>query len=366
MSLDAFVAEMPKVELHVHLEGSMRPATLLALARERGIELPASDLDGLRRWFRFRDFDHFVSVYLTCSEVLAEPEDFHRLALDFLAEQARQHIVYSEVHFTVSTHLARGLDGDEVLEALDAARRLGHRRFGVEMTLIPDIVRNLPGERADVTLAWALKARTRGLAVALGLAGIEAGYSNEPFREHFRHAFRERLHRVVHAGEHAGPESVRSALDDLDAERIGHGVRAVEDPALVAELAARSIPLDVCPSSNLCLGVFPDLESHSFDRLHRAGVPLTVGSDDPPIFDTTLTREYLELARVFGYPAEELAGFALTALRHCFLPAARKAALEADFRDRFRELGERHLGRPVLPRHLPAAESATDSATHPK
>jgi len=366
LSLDAFLAEMPKVELHVHLEGAMRPSTLLALARRRQVELPASDLDGLRRWFRFRDFDHFVSVYLTCSEVLAEPEDFHRLALDFLEEQARQHVLYSEVHFTVSTHVARGLDGDEVMEALDAARRLGHRRFGVEMTLIPDIVRNLPGERADVTLEWALRARTRGLAVALGLAGIEAGTSNEPFREHFQHASRESLHRVVHAGEHAGPESVRSALDDLGAERIGHGVRAVEDPELVAELAARKIPLDVCPSSNLCLGVFPDLESHSFDRLHRAGVPLTVGSDDPPFFGTTLTREYRELARVFGYPAEELAGFALTALRHSFLPADRRTGLEAELRERFRELGERHLGRPVLPRHLPAADSATHPATHPK
>lgn len=353
MSLDAFLTEMPKVELHVHLEGAMRPSTLLSLARRRQVELPASDLDGVRRWFRFRDFDHFVEVFLTCSEVLREPEDFELLVLDFLEEQARQHILYSEVHFTISTHVARGLDGAEVLEAVEAARSLGRRRFGVEMTLIPDIVRNMPGERADVTLEWALEARDRGTAVALGLAGMEAGYSNEPFREHFRHARRENLHRVIHAGEHGGPESIRSALDDLDAERIGHGVRAVEDPELVVELAARSIPLDVCPSSNLCLGVFPDLESHSFDRLHRAGVPLTVGSDDPPFFDTTLTREYRELARAFGYEAEDLAGFALVALRRSFLPPDRKAVLEEDFRRRIRALGERHLGRPVEPRRRP-------------
>jgi len=355
LSLDAFLAAMPKVELHVHLEGAMRPSTLLALARRRRVELPATDLDGLRRWFRFRDFDHFVSVFLTCSEVLREPEDFQRLALDFLQEQARQSILYSEAHFTISTHVARGLDGDEVLEALEAARVQGRRRFGVEMTLIPDIVRNLPGERADLTLDWALRARERGTAVALGLAGLEAGYSNQPFREHFARASRLGLHRVVHAGEHGGPESIRSALEELGAERIDHGVRSVEEPALVAELAERRIPLDVCPTSNVRLGVFPDLESHSFDRLHRAGVPLTVGSDDPPFFDTTLTDEYRELARVFAYTAEDLAGFALVALHRSFLTTTRKAVLEKDFRRRFRELGEEHLGRPVEPvsRHLP-------------
>ena len=370
--LDAFLAEMPKVELHVHLEGAMNPATLLALARRRQVELPASDLDGLRRWFHYRDFDHFVEVFLTCSEVLREPEDFALLVLDFLEEQARQHIVYSEVHFTISTHVARGLDGDEVLDAMEGAMRRGRRRFGVEMTLIPDIVRNLPGERADITLEWALKARERGLAVALGLAGMEAGYTNDPFREHFRHARRENLHRVIHAGEHGGPESIRSALDDLDAERLGHGVRAVEEPELVAELAARSIPLDVCPISNLRLGVFPDLESHSFDRLLRAGVPLTVGSDDPPLFDTTLTREYRELARVFGYSAEDLAGFARVALQRSFLPADRKESLEEDFRRRCRELGRHHLGRPVEPRSFAAVDPEVDPpgilppSTHPR
>jgi aminodeoxyfutalosine deaminase len=327
----------------------MRPSTLLALARRNRVELPASDLGGLRRWFEFRDFDHFVSVYVACSEVLREPEDFERLVLDFLEEQARQHILYSEVHFTISTHVARGLDGDEVLEALDAGRRLGRERFGADLTLIPDIVRNMPVDRADVTLAWALEARSRGLAVALGLSGVEAGFSDRPFQEHFERATREGLHRVVHAGEQAGPKSVRSALEVLGAERIGHGVRAVEDPDLVAELAARRIPLEVCPTSNLRLGVFPDLESHSFDRLHRAGVQLSVGSDDPSLFNTTLTCEYRKLARTFGYPAEELAGFALAGLRQSFLPAARKTVFEEELKRRFRELGERHLGRPVEP-----------------
>ncbi|HUO86623.1 MAG TPA: adenosine deaminase, partial [Thermoanaerobaculia bacterium] len=294
MSLPSFLLRMPKVELHVHLEGSMKPATLLALARRHGVALPADDVAGLADWFRFRDFEHFVEIYLAVSSCLREPADFHTLALDFLAEQARQNVVYSEVHFTIATHLANGLDGEAVAAALWQACGEGERRFGARMRLIPDIVRNVP-EGADATLEWALANRHRGV-VALGLSGIEAGFPNEPFREHFAVAEREGLHRVAHAGEHAGPESIRSVLEVCRAERIGHGVRAVEDPQLVAELARRAIPCEVCPTSNLRLGVFPTYAEHSFDRLYRAGVPVTVNSDDPPFFDTTLTGEYQVLA----------------------------------------------------------------------
>lgn len=357
MSLDTFLAALPKVELHVHLEGSMRPATLLALARKWDVDLPASDVEGLRRWFRFRDFEHFVSIYLTCSRVLKEPEDFRRLALDFLEGQAEQNVVYSEVHFTISTHLADGVDGEGVRQALEEARSEGRERWGTEMALIPDIVRNVPVERADATLEWALEGQDRGV-VALGLSGTEATHPNEPFEEHFARAEEEGLHRVAHAGEHAGPESVRSALEVARAERIGHGVRAVEDPSLVEELARRAVPLEVCPTSNLCLGVFPDLASHAFDRLYRAGVPVSVNSDDPPFFNTTLTGEYRKLARTFGYGAEEMAGFALAGLRHSFLPEAGKRRQEESFRRRIRELGEELLGRPVeIPEGPPGADS---------
>jgi aminodeoxyfutalosine deaminase len=327
----------------------MPPATLLALAARRGVALPADDEAGLRRWFRFRDFDHFVEVYVTCSSCLAEPEDFQRLAVEFLAEQGRQNVVYSEVHFTISTHLARGGDGEAIAEALAAGAAEGERRFGARLRLIPDVVRNMPRERADRTVEWALAGVARGLTVALGIGGVEAGHPPEPFAAHFAAAARGGLRRVAHAGEHAGPDSVRAALEVLGAERIGHGVRAAEDPALVADLARRGVPLEVCPSSNLCLGVFPDLASHPFDRLHRAGVRVSVNSDDPPLFATTLCDEYLRLAATFGYGPRELAGFALAGLAHSFLPAAEKAALEADFRRRIAGLGEELFGAPVTP-----------------
>lgn len=351
-NLELFVLRIPKIELHVHLEGAIRPAVLLELARRNGVALPAADEAGLKRWFRFRDFEHFVQVYLTCSRALRQPEDFHLLALDFLTEQAMQNVVYSEVHFTISTHLTNlgglGGDGEGIRQALEEAVREAERRHGVTARWIPDIVRNVGVEPADRTLEWALAGREQGV-VALGLSGSEARFGCEPFREHFETARREGLHRVAHAGEHAGPDSVRAVLDVCAPERIGHGVRASEGPALVADLAARGIPLEVCPASNVRLGVYPSLADHPFDRLRRAGAAVTANTDDPALFGTSLTREYLDLARTFGYGPADLAGLSLAALRASFLPAERKSALEADFRRRFAELGESLLGAAVLP-----------------
>lgn len=345
--LERFLLRMPKVELHVHLEGAMRPAVLLALARRNGVELPADDEAGLARWFRFRDFEHFVQVYLTCSRALKNPEDFQLLAADFLEQQALQNIVYTEAHFTIGTHLANGAHGGEILAALEETIREGEARHGVRLRLIPDIVRNVPGQ-ADQTLEWALAGRGRGV-VALGLSGSESRFPNEPFREHFATAAREGLHCVAHAGEHAGPASIRSVLEVCGAERIGHGVRAVEDPALVAELRERGIPLEVCPSSNVCLGVVPDLESHPFERLRAAGCRVTVNSDDPAFFDTTLTDEFIRLHRTFGYGPAELADLALAGLRAAFLPEPERAALARDFHQQTERLGRDLLGVPVSP-----------------
>ena len=342
--LAAFVRRLPKAELHVHLEGAMAPATLLALARRHRVELPADDEAGLARWFRFRDFDHFVEIYLAISACLRAPEDFHRLALDFIAGQARQGVVYTEAHFTVSTHLAGGADGGGLLDALADAAAEGERRFGSALRLIPDIVRNQDLERADATVEWAAAARGRRLAVALGLAGIERGHPSARFAGHFAAAADAGLHRVAHAGEHAGADSVREVIEHCAPERIGHGVRAVEDPPLVAELAARGLPLEVCPTSNLRLGVYPSIAAHPFDRLRRAGVSVTVNSDDPPLFGTTLEDEYLRLAAAFGYGPADLAALAGASFRHSFLPAPERERRRREVERQAADLGEELLG----------------------
>jgi adenosine deaminase len=330
--LAAFVHALPKVELHVHLEGSIRPATLLALARRHGIELPARDEAGLAEWFRFRDFAHFVEVYLACSRCLKDGEDFHRLALDFLEEQAAQNVLYSEAHFTISTHLAHGADGEEVAAALAAAAQEGERHWGTRLRLIPDIVRNQPAERAAATLEWALAHRDAGV-VAIGVAGVE-GAGDEVSRGPLREAAAAGLHRVAHAGEQEGPWRIWEALDELGAERIGHGIRAVEDPELVARLARERVPLEVCPTSNVALGLSPSLAAHPFDRLWRSGVAVSVNSDDPPLFGTTLRGEYLALARTFGYGPAELAELARAALDHAFLEPTERVEVTAEFERR--------------------------------
>lgn len=336
-SLRSFLLALPKVELHVHLEGSMPPATLLRLAKRHGVELPAEEEAGLARWFQFRDFPHFVEVYLTLSRCLRDPEDFHDLALGFLAEQARQNVVWSEVHFTISTHQAHGGDGEAIRQALREAAAEGEKRYGVACGWIPDIVRNAPAERADWTVEWALAdgrlpAASSGTVVALGLAGMEAGFPPEPFAPHFEAARKGGLHTVAHAGEHGPAASVRAAVEVLGAERIGHGVAAAGDPDLTAELARRGVPLEVCPSSNVCLGVARELAAHPFDRLRRAGVALSVNSDDAPLFGTTLTDEYLRVAEAFGYGPADLVELVLAGVEHSFLPAAEKAALAARVR----------------------------------
>ncbi len=347
--LDRFLLRMPKAELHVHLEGSMRPETLLRLARRRGIDLPADDVAGLREWFRFRDFDHFVQIYLTCSRCLRQPEDFQLLVEDFLAEQERQNVRWSEVHFTIGTHAQNGGNPGEILHAVTEAIRDGERKRGLRMGLIFDIVRNVP-QQADLTLEYALQGAARGgPVVALGLSGFEATAPTAPFREHFAEAEAQGLHRTAHAGEHGGPSVIREALEIARAERIGHGVRAAEDDSLIAELRDRRIPLEVCPSSNVCLGVFPDLAAHSFDRLYRAGVPLSINSDDPPMFETTLSADFQRLRQTFGYSAAELSRFALAGLEQSFLPAAERSALAERFVAEFATLGEELLDAPVVP-----------------
>jgi aminodeoxyfutalosine deaminase len=243
--------------------------------------------------------------------------------------------------------LANGANGGEVADALGEVIREGEQKLGIRMRLIPDIVRNLGPSRADQTLEWALDHRQRGV-VALGLSGFESE-PDDPFAEHFQVAAKEGLGRVAHAGEHAGPESIRSVLEVCGVERVGHGISAVEDPVLMEKLCREDIPLEVCPTSNIRLGAVADLPSHPFDRLLRAGVPVTLNTDDPPFFDTTLTDEYLRVAECFGYGESELAGIAWTAVQHAFLSDSERQTLEQEFRGQLTELGEELLGAPMEP-----------------
>jgi len=322
---------LPKAELHVHLEGSIRPETLIELARRNGVTLPTKSLDELRRWFEFRDFDHFIQVYLTIARCLKTHDDYELITLEFAREAQRQNIRHAEVTFSPSTHCMFGVPEDAFLAGLESGRRRAREEFGVSILWIFDIVRNAPDWRAnaDLTLRIALDARSIGV-VALGLGGKELDHPPAPFAPWFERARSEGLHSIPHAGEGLGPESVRDAIEHLGAERIGHGVRAIEDPAVVRLLAELRIPLEVCPTSNLRLRYYDSYATHPLRRLHDSGVIITVNSDDPPLFNTTLTDELRLLESEFGFSPSESLSILRNSFTHSLLPEAEKSALQSN------------------------------------
>lgn len=344
MGLSEFIREMPKVELHVHLEGSIQPATLLTLAERNGFPLPASDQESLEEFYRFTDFDHFIQTYVTISRCLRTVDDFRLIAYEFGAEMARQKIRYAEVTFSPYTHVTNtGLPFAEIVAALDDGRRCSQADFGVEFQWVFDIVRDDPSSQHTV-VRWAASALDQGV-VALGLGGTERGYPPEWFAESFAEARAAGLHRVPHAGEVAGPESVWGAIRHLDAERIGHGVRSEEDPELVAYLREYQIPLELCLTSNLCLGVYPSPQDHPIRRLWDQGLYLTINSDDPPMFNTDLVQEYQKLADDLGFTADEMERLSLNALQASFLPEEQKRAWRQDFLAEFASLRAQYLNQ---------------------
>jgi aminodeoxyfutalosine deaminase len=293
----------PRAELHLHWYGAIPPATVLELARRHRVALPADTPEGLREWFRFRDFDHFLEVMSAVGDVVADADDVELVTWEIARELARQRVGYAEVMITPANVERRGIPFARCLEAMDRGRLRARDELGLELRWILDVYRATPAARraywVDMTLEAAIAGRDAGV-VALGLSGPEAGHPPEPFAPWFERARAAGLHSVPHAGELAGAESVWGAVRALHPERIAHGVRAIEDPALVAHLAERGIVLDVCPTSNVCLGVYPSLAGHPLRRLHESGVPVTVNSDDPTMFATTLDDEIAALSGHLG------------------------------------------------------------------
>lgn len=343
--LISYIHQLPKAELHIHLEGAIAPDTVLELARRHNKldTLPADDETGLQKWFSFTDFDHFVSIYVTIQDLLRTPEDFALIAYRLGEDMAKQNIRYREATFTPYTHVDyqdKGLTIEEVLDGLEEGRQQAKAAFGVEIRWVFDIYRNLSfminqdgsyhPEPAEKTLAYAIAGMDRGV-VGYGIGGNEVGAPSSAFKESFEKAKRAGLICVPHAGETMGPESVWGAVLDLQADRIGHGVRAVEDPELLDYLKEHHITLEVNPTSNLRLHIYPEIESHPFKTLDDYGIPVTINSDDPPLFNTTLSKEYHLLADAFLYSREDLARFARNAFLAAGVEPEVKEKLLADF-----------------------------------
>ncbi|MEU8016876.1 adenosine deaminase [Micromonospora parva] len=327
--LTTFIAGLPKVELHVHHVGSASPRIVAELAaRHEGRTPVPTDPDALAAYFEFRDFAHFIEVYLSVVDLIRDPEDVWILTHEVARELARQQVRYAELTITPFSHVRRGIAAPAFCEAIEDARKRARADFGIELQWCFDI----PGEAglpaAEETLRIALDERPDGL-VSFGLGGPEIGVPRPQFRPYFDQARAAGLRSVPHAGETTGPQTVWDALNELGAERIGHGISAAQDPQLLAYLAERQIGMEVCPTSNVRTRAVATLDEHPLPRLVEAGLLVTINSDDPPMFGTTLNDEYAVAAHLLGIGAEGLAGLARNAVTASFLdPAGKQRILD--------------------------------------
>ena len=326
----AFVQALPKAELHVHHVGSASVEAVAELAaRHEGSTPVPTDPTALADYFRFTDFAHFVEVYLSVVDLLRTPDDIatltHQVGLDLAAQNVR----YAELTLTPYTSIVRGIPAEAYLEAVEDARRRVEAETGLVLRWIFDIPGESGVEAADVTLDVALRLRPDAL-VGFGLGGPEIGVPRPQFAPHFAQARAAGLHSVPHAGESTGPQTVRDAIEHLGAERIGHGIAAAQDPALMAVLAERGIVLEVCPTSNVCTRSVPSLEEHPLPALVAAGVPVTINSDDPPMVGTTISREYAVAADLLDLDRGGVVDLARAAVGASWAPDDVKASLRAE------------------------------------
>jgi len=325
--ISSFVRALPKVQLHCHLEGTVRAETFRELAQLRGVE--SSRARGpLDATYAFATFGEFLLTFAEVCRTLQEPEDYARIARDYADDAAAQNVRYAEIFISPSvwTFFRADLDVLETVAAIRQALDECRARTGLEVALICDLTRNFGVERALETARLAVRLAEAGLGVVgVGLGGDEARFPAALYREPFAYARAHGIHRVAHAGEAAGAQSVRDAVDILGAERIGHGVRALEDAALVSDLARRKITLEICPTSNHLTGAAPRATPHPLLALDAAGVRCVIDADDPALFSTTLNAEYALVSSWLSEAA--LLRFARNAVEATFLPPERKAIL---------------------------------------
>ena len=319
------LVRLPKAELHVHLEGSVRVSTLLELADRYGRPLPSSLADGR---YSFVDFPDFLLQWLAVQDCLRGLDDLERIAVEFCQDEAEQGVRYAEAHVSLAEHAVVVGEWEGCVEAVLSGFDRGRREWGVHYAVIVDAVRGIDMDLSERAVRIAVYFAGRGV-VAVGLGGSEL-FSPEPYAGFFDEARRGGLHTVAHAGETGGPESIRAALEALHAERLGHGIRILEDERLLAEVRERGVPLEVCPTSNVMTGQVASIEKHPFPRLLQAGLKVTLNSDDPAMFGSFLAAEYERARTVFGLSDHALAGLAIEGVRASFADTATKAALERD------------------------------------
>jgi adenosine deaminase len=322
---DRLIRQLPKVELHLHIEGTLEPEMMFSLASKHGIALPYGSVDEVRAAYKFSDLQSFLDLYYAGCNVLRDRRDFYALAMAYFTRVHADNVVHAELFFDPQTHTARGIALDVVIGGLRDAMADAVHRYGITSELILCFLRHLPEADALATLDAALA--FRGDFIGVGLDSGERGNPPSKFERVFARARGLGLHPVAHAGEEGPAAYIHEALDLLAVERIDHGVRCEEDPGLVDRLVRDHIPLTVCPLSNLKLCVVRDLGDHNLARLLRRGVAVTINSDDPAYFGGYIADNYRATAAALDLTAAELVALAENAVRAAFLPDTAKAAL---------------------------------------
>ncbi len=323
MDLDTFVRALPKAELHLHIEGTLEPELMFSLAARNRIALPWKSVAETRAAYAFTDLQSFLDLYYAGAAALCREQDFFELAMAYFERAHADGVVHAELFFDPQTHTARGLAFETVLDGLERACREARRRFGIGSRLILCFLRHLSEDEGFAALEAALPhlARIHGV----GLDSSEKGHPPAKFARLFARCRALGLHRVAHAGEEGPPAYIVEALELLGVERIDHGVRAAEDPALLARLAREQVPLTVCPLSNVKLRVFPSLAAHNLKALLDAGLKVTINSDDPAYFGGYIAQNYIDTAAALGLGRAELKRIARNSLEAAFVTEAERA-----------------------------------------
>lgn len=339
-----FIQSLPKAELHLHLEGSVDAATLSELSRRHNKPIPPENNNygespdsgrvlteaAVRELYRYRDFTGFMMAFKAVTERLRTPEDYELITYRLMQRLAAENVLHAEVYVSVGVVLWRGFDFDSIFEGLERGRKRGERDFGTSLLWIFDAVRHFGPEAAEKVVDKAIQFRSRNV-VGIGIGGDERRGPAEWFREAYARAKKHDLRLTAHAGETSGPESIAASLDVLGAERIGHGLSAVQSPELMRRLAQQQIPMEICLSSNVRTGCCASIEQHPLKKYVDAGMLVTLNTDDPTMFGTSLAREYQLAQDSFGFSDEQLREFAKNSFRVSFLAEERKRGFLAKF-----------------------------------
>jgi len=323
--LPELLRQMPKAELHIHIEGSLEPELIFALAQRNGVALPYADVESLRRAYAFTNLQSFLDIYYAGASVLLHEQDFYDMAWAYFERAAADNVVHFELFFDPQTHTERGVSMATVVQGLHRACVDAGQKLGVNASLILCFLRHLSEESAFETLEQALPFRDKFIGV--GLDSSELGHPPEKFARVFARCKELGLHLVAHAGEEGPPAYIWSALDVLKVERIDHGVQAIHDAALMRRLAEEKIPLTVCPLSNLKLQVFKNLSQHNLGRMLDAGIVATINSDDPAYFGGYINENFTQTFAALGLTSQHAYTLARNSFEASFLEASAKARL---------------------------------------